>query len=196
MKMLHTMILAILSVMMIIVAGAAYSGDWDHVPERKATVLKLYLHPKEAYEIMAGPEVKKTLFIDIRTREEVMFVGMASVVDANIPYLILPDQPEYISAKSTYKLVPNKFFVSKVEERLAAKSLTKNDRVILMCRSGDRSGPAANTLEKAGFNNVYSVVEGFEGDLSKDGRRSVNGWKNDGLPWSYDLPREKLTNLQ
>jgi rhodanese-related sulfurtransferase len=189
-------ILVFLGVVMTMFAGAAFSGDWDHVLERKATVLKLYLHPKEANEIMTGPEAKKTLFIDVRTQEETMFVGMASVVDANVPYLILPDQPEYNAKKNTLKLVPNKLFVQKVEERLAAKGLTKNDRVILMCRSGDRSGPAANLLAKEGFTNVYSVVEGFEGDLSKDGRRTVNGWKNDGLPWSYDLQREKLTNLQ
>jgi hypothetical protein len=36
------------------------------------------------------------------------------------------------------------------------------------------------------------VVDGFEGDMSKDGRRAVNGWKNAGLPWSYQLAREKM----
>jgi len=36
------------------------------------------------------------------------------------------------------------------------------------------------------------VLNGFEGELSAKGRRNVNGWKNDGLPWSYDLDRKKM----
>ncbi|MBK7659957.1 MAG: hypothetical protein IPJ28_12760 [Betaproteobacteria bacterium] len=29
------------------------------------------------------------------------------------------------------------------------------------------------------------------GDMSKAGRREVNGWKNADLPWSYKLTKEK-----
>jgi hypothetical protein len=40
------------------------------------------------------------------------------------------------------------------------------------------------------------VVDGFEGDTAKDGpnkgKRAVNGWKNSGLPWSYQLDKEKV----
>jgi len=36
------------------------------------------------------------------------------------------------------------------------------------------------------------VLNGFEGELSAKGRRNVNGWKNDGLPWSYELDRNKM----
>jgi hypothetical protein len=28
--------------------------------------------------------------------------------------------------------------------------------------------------------------------MNKDGRRSVDGWKNAGLPWIYKLDREKM----
>jgi rhodanese-related sulfurtransferase len=66
-----------------------------------------------------------------------------------------------------------------------------------MCRSGDRSARAADDLTTAGFTQVYSVVDGFEGDLAKDGpnagRRAVNGWKNKALPWGYTLDKAKLT---
>jgi rhodanese-related sulfurtransferase len=43
-------------------------------------------------------------------------------------------------------------------------------------------------LAQAGFKNAYTVVDGFEGDREKDpasqnyGKRTVNGWKNAGLP--------------
>jgi rhodanese-related sulfurtransferase len=173
----------------------ALAGDWDTVPEKKATALKLYMHPKDAQARMAGPEAGKTLFIDVRTPQEAMFVGMASPVDANIPYMVMPELPEWDVKKNVYKLVPNSNFLSAVVARLEAKGLNKDDAVILMCRSGDRSATAANLLAKAGFTQVYSVLEGFEGDMSKEGRRAVNGWKNDGLPWSYELSRDKMSAL-
>lgn len=171
------------------------AGEFDSVPEKKATALKLYLHPKDALARVSGPEAAKTLFIDVRTPQEAMFVGMASVVDANIPYMVMPELPEWDAKKNVYKLVPNSGFLTAVVTKLEAKGLGKNDTVILMCRSGDRSATAANLLAKAGFTQVYSVLEGFEGDMSKDGRRAVNGWKNDGLPWSYELSKDKMSAL-
>jgi rhodanese-related sulfurtransferase len=170
----------------------AIAGEWDSVPEKKATTLKLYMHPKDAMARVTGPEAGKTLFLDVRTPQEAMFVGIAAPVDANIPYMVMPELPEWDAKKSAYKLVPNSGFVTAVMAKLEAKKLTKNDMVILMCRSGDRSATAANLLAKAGFTQVYSVFEGFEGDMSKEGRRAVNGWKNDGLPWSYQLDKDKM----
>jgi rhodanese-related sulfurtransferase len=75
---------------------------------------------------------------------------------------------------------------------LSAKGLSKDDKVILMCRSGDRSARAADVLTDAGLTKVYSVFEGFEGDTSREGRRTVNGWKNARLPWTYFLDTDKL----
>lgn len=40
---------------------------------------------------------------------------------------------------------------------------------------------------------MFQVVDGVEGDKVKDtenvffGKRMKNGWKNSGLPWTYDL---------
>jgi rhodanese-related sulfurtransferase len=56
-----------------------------------------------------------------------------------------------------------------------------------MCRSGGRSAAAANALAKAGYTNVWSLVEGFEGDKDAAGKRTANGWRNAGLPWDYKL---------
>ncbi|MDJ0876775.1 MAG: hypothetical protein QNJ02_15990, partial [Desulfobacterales bacterium] len=64
---------------------------------------------------------------------------------------------------------------------------------LVMCRSGGRSAAAVNTLAKAGYKQVYNIVDGFEGDALKipgsynNGRRIVSGWKNAGLPWTYKL---------
>ena len=69
-----------------------------------------------------------------------------------------------------------------------------------IARSGDRSAAAANLLAQAGFKSVYSVVDGYEGDLAKDGpkagQRVVNGWKNAGLPWTYKLDKAKMYKME
>jgi rhodanese-related sulfurtransferase len=86
--------------------------------------------------------------------------------------------------------------MTEVNKRLEQKGMDKDGKIIVMCRSGDRSAAAANFLAKAGLKNVYSVVDGFEGDLADDGpnkgQRVVNGWRNNKLPWSYTLAKTKM----
>ena len=93
-------------------------------------------------------------------------------------------------------MTPNPDFVAEVGRRLAAKHLTKDDPVVVMCQGGCRSSKAADALTAAGYTLVFSIVDGFEGDIASDdptkGQRTVNGWKNTGLPWSYSLAREKM----
>jgi rhodanese-related sulfurtransferase len=90
----------------------------------------------------------------------------------------------------------NSDFADSVASRMQHKGLSKNDSVILICRSGSRSSKAADLLAKLGYSKVYSVAEGFEGDKAKHGnqkgQRVVNGWKNAGLPWSYKLAKAKM----
>lgn len=135
----------------------------------------------------------KVLFLDLRTRAEAMYVGMAQGVDALVPYVehqaLMTD---WDAQRGIYRLEPLQDFVPEVNRRLAQKGLTKNDVVVLICRSGDRSSRGANRLADDSYTQVWSVVDGFEGDMGKDGRRSVNGWKNAGLPWSYKLERERM----
>jgi rhodanese-related sulfurtransferase len=65
-----------------------------------------------------------------------------------------------------------------------------------MCRSGKRSAKGVNMLAAAGFTNAYSVVDSFEGDKAKEGenkgKRTVNGWKNSGLPWTYSMDKDLM----
>ena len=66
----------------------------------------------------------------------------------------------------------------------ASYGLTMNRAVVLICRSGQRSIAAGVELEKAGFSEVYNVLEGFEGPLDDSHHRgSVGGWRKEGLPW-------------
>jgi rhodanese-related sulfurtransferase len=121
---------------------------------------------------------------------------MPTVADTNIPYMLEGDWAEWDEKKSTFKLSPNSSFLPAVEKQLAKKGLNKESKIVVMCRSGSRSAKAAKLLGEAGYKNVYTVVDGFEGDKAKDGthkgQRVVNGWKNANLPWSYKLDREKM----
>jgi rhodanese-related sulfurtransferase len=177
---------------------AAYAVDQSSVPLAKRTKLGQYLTSSETVEFIEknGP---KTLFLDVRTASEVAFVGMPTLADANVPYMIEPEFPAFDSGRSTLKLENNPDFISEVRRRLNEKGLTANDTLVLICRSGDRSAAAANLLAEAGFKSVYSVVDGFEGDLAADGpkagQRVVNGWKNAGAPWTYKLDKAKMYKL-
>lgn len=161
------------------------------VPKDKQTKLGKYLTAKDAAATVAA-ERAKVLFVDVRTRGEMQFVGMTHEIDGHVPFVEMNEFGEWDDKNSRYRLDANPVFSQSVEKLLAAKGLTKADKVIVMCRSGDRSARAANLLIDAGFTNVWNQIEGFEGDLSKDGHRSVNGWKNAGLPWTYKLDKSKL----
>ena len=88
-------------------------------------------------------------------------------------------------------MVPNPTFLADVNATLVQHGMTKDHPIIVMCRSGGRSAAAANELAKAGYTNVWNLVEGFEGDKDDTGARTVNGWKNAGLPWTYKLTAEQ-----
>jgi rhodanese-related sulfurtransferase len=76
----------------------------------------------------------------------------------------------------------NTAFVSKVEKRLDRKSV-----ILPLGRSGKRSTGAAEMLTVAGFENVFNVLDGFEGDLDSNMRRNhVNAWRYRNLPGFLD----------
>lgn len=161
------------------------------ISDAKKTTLGLYMTATEAAKIVEE-NAAKVLFIDVRTPGELMFVGTPTSTDANVPFVDLKNPTEWDEKNGRFLLVPNPTFAADVEARLTAKQLAKDSKVIVMCRSGDRSGKAVDALAKAGFTNAWTVLDGFEGDLSKEGRRDVNGWRIAGLPWSYKLDKSKL----
>ena len=57
----------------------------------------------------------KVLFIDVRTRGELQFIGMPTLVDAHVPILIEATPPQWDDATSSFKLVPNPDFVAAVD---------------------------------------------------------------------------------
>jgi rhodanese-related sulfurtransferase len=141
----------------------ASAAGLDNLPEAKRTRAALYVEAKDVPAfIERSGGPARVLFLDLRTRAEAMYVE------------------------------PMQDFVPEVNRRLNDKGLSKTDIVVLICRSGDRSSRGANRLADDGFSRVYSVVDGFEGDMTAEGRRAVNGWKNAGLPWSYRLDKARM----
>lgn len=173
-------------------AGIAQNAAERVIPKPKQTKLALYMSPQEAVDLMKK-EGGKTLFVDVRTRSEIQFVGWAPMVDANVPFVEPTEYWDWDELNRRFKLETNSTFSQDIERQLVRKGLKKGDRIIIMCRSGDRSARAIDALADAGFTNVWNQIEGFEGDLSKETKqRNVNGWRNAGLPWSYELDKAKM----
>jgi rhodanese-related sulfurtransferase len=176
-------------------AACAVTLAPDQVPAVKRTEANLYLLPQEVYDLKTQ-QPTQTLLVDIRTPAELQFVGHAPVADGNVPYLTY-DYSDWDDKTGEYKRDFNSGFVGQIEALMAKVGLAgkKDARIILSCRSGDRSARAADLMLKSGYTNVWSAIEGFEGDRAKDGptkgKRTVNGWKNANLPWTYQLDKAK-----
>jgi rhodanese-related sulfurtransferase len=159
------------------------------LPKEKQTTLGLYVTSKEAYgKWQADPE--KVKILDVRTNEEFLFVGHAPMA-WNIPIFV--QKYEWDTAKGRYPMAPNPDFLTEV-----AKLAKPPDTLLVTCRSGGRSAMAVNQLAQAGFKNVYNITDGVEGDTIKDpdsvfdGQHMKNGWKNSGLPLSYEVSPERM----
>ncbi|MEQ8230388.1 MAG: rhodanese-like domain-containing protein [Gammaproteobacteria bacterium] len=126
--------------------------------------------PPEAARILA--EDARALLIDVRSKVEFDYVGHP-VGAVNVIWKDYPGWQE------------NPRFVDEVRATLAAHGGDDPARPVLaICRSGARSLAAAKALAAAGYQRLYNVEEGFEGDKDAAGhRRSVSGWLAHGLPW-------------
>ena len=149
---------------------------------------------KTHQEKTAAPE--QILFIDVRDPVEIQFTGFTDVVDLNIPF-VLVDRYQWSAERNHFVMARNLDFIALVDQALKERELTRDARIITMCRSGSARGePSAAYLRENGFPNAYFVIHGFQGDTLDDGEnagmRLVNGWQNSGLPWSNKINGEKI----
>ena len=120
----------------------------------------------EAYQILEKPD---TYLIDVRTIAEYVYVGHLETA-FSVPIGFWDEKG--------ITIIPNPGF----EEDL--KALFKpQDTLIFICRSGNRSGVAVERSIRVGFKDVFNIIDGFEGGKDRRGRRTVNGWKIEGLPY-------------
>lgn len=169
------------------------------IPPAKRTRAALYVSAYDAGPLIAG-HAQEILFVDVRTRGELMFAGMPTAVDAHVPYMLDPDGSRFDRERGAFVLTVNPDFVARIDRLLAAKGLTRADPVVLICQGGGRAAKAADTLADAGFAQPWIVVDGFEGDPVADGPgtglRTVNGWRNAGLAWTTKLDAAKMYGSQ
>ncbi len=161
----------------------------QQLPEENQTVLGLYVTSAEAYEKWrAAPD--KVKLLDVRTPEEFIFVGhpeMAWCISLGFQSYRFDEE------KGHYALDVNQEFVGQVREWF-----DPGETLLLMCRSGGRSAMAVNVLAQAGYTDAWNITDGMEGDLVNDpespddGKRTKNGWKNSGLPWTYQVDPERM----
>ncbi|MBQ0785589.1 MAG: sulfurtransferase, partial [Amphritea sp.] len=105
---------------------------------------------------------------------------------------MVADPHEWSYMNSSWEMVKNPAFETQLTDKLSQLGANSDTPIIVMCRSGSsRSAPAVNMLAAKGYQNVWTVVDGFEGSTLKEGAskgvRAVNGWRNSGLPWSYKV---------
>jgi rhodanese-related sulfurtransferase len=126
--------------------------------------------PPEALEMIKTPG---TYLVDVRTIAEYYLIGHPA--DAvNIPFTFWNEKTQ------SFEL--NGSFAEDIRQRFKT-----SDMLIFICRSGGRSLKAAEEAFQAGFSTVCHVNEGFEGDKDENGYRTVGGWKNRGLPYTYEI---------
>ncbi|WP_416137701.1 rhodanese-like domain-containing protein [Halomonas sp. HK25] len=155
----------------------------------RETQLGLYVTAAEAYALMQ--ENDRAVLIDVRDPIEIKFTGFAEPTDIHVPW-VLADRDSFDEDAKTWPVLRNADFEAQVKERLDALGVAEDDPIIVMCRSGaTRSAPGADVIAEMGYRQVYSVDDGFEGSTLKEGDskgvRAMNGWRNSGLPWSYEI---------
>jgi len=123
------------------------------------------ISPTQAHEILENDS--KAILIDTRTQIEFSFVGHP-IGAVHVPLKRPPNWDNF----------PD--FVGQVDKQLSSKTTT----IVLMCRSGARSMDAAKILEAAGYQSLYNMDQGFEGDKDNNNHRgNLGGWRFNRLPW-------------
>jgi len=120
------------------------------------------ISPELAYQWMLSGAAT---LVDIRSHAERAWVGF------------IPDVVG-IEWKSWPGMTTNNDFDAQLKAAVPASG-----KVMLLCRSGARSIPAAQKAQTLGF-EAYNILEGFEGDPDGEAHRgNKGGWRYRGLPW-------------
>ncbi|QSZ50373.1 rhodanese-like domain-containing protein [Arthrobacter sp. D5-1] len=110
------------------------------------------------------------ILVDVRTEAEWAHIGIPDTkATENDPLFI-----QWNLAGG----IPNSRFIEDLQQQAPEDDAVE---LVFICRSGQRSISAAIAATQAGF-TAYNVLEGFEGEPDRYGERTVNGWKNRGLP--------------
>lgn len=125
--------------------------------------------PQESWALLN--ENPDAVLVDVRTDAEWKWVGVPDLSSVG-------RQPVFVEwVRSNGQR--NDSFVAD----LMAAGIVGQRPVIFLCRSGNRSIPAAESATAAGIGPAFNMLDGFEGQLDLQGHRGGTGWRAAGLPW-------------
>jgi rhodanese-related sulfurtransferase len=127
------------------------------------------LSPQEAWAKLEDGAI----LVDVRTEGEWTRIGIPDTASAGGTR----HDPLFIQWNLAGG-IPNTRFIEELKQQAHDGQGTE---LVFLCRSGARSIAAAIAATEAGYTS-YNVLEGFEGEPDRYGERTVNGWKNRGLP--------------
>ncbi|MFT5703792.1 MAG: rhodanese-related sulfurtransferase [Rickettsiales bacterium] len=140
----------------------------------------LQITAPEAWKILETNS--ESILIDVRTREEIDFVGFTHLSKINAKTIFLPwKQYPQMSMDAT--------FTDKLEALIAEifPSNPTKTNLLFLCRSGGRSLESAMFMDDLGYENCYNITDGFEGSHDEfEQRGKINGWKAKNLPWKQN----------
>jgi len=110
-------------------------------------------------------ENPSSILLDVRTEEEWNTVGKPSGKKFKI-------KTYFISLFKGIQRIKNDNFVHDVN----SQKISKEDPILVICRSGQRSQMAATLLQQEGYKNCINISDGFEGNVNVG-----LGWKNSHL---------------
>ena len=105
-----------------------------------------------------------SVLLDVRTSEELSEIGKPDGEKIGLKTYFLP-------IKSGHERSLDKDFIKKFKEL----NIDKDQKILIICRSGIRSQLAAELLAKENYNCI-NILDGFEGNCENV------GWKKAGLP--------------
>jgi rhodanese-related sulfurtransferase len=118
------------------------------------------ISPEETVKLMAEGHV----YVDVRTVPE--FEAGHVPGSLNVP----------LHHAGPGGMVPNPEFLA-----VMGNAFGKNEKLVMGCRSGNRSQRAAEMLVAAGYATVSNLLTGFDGTRDEFGR-VIPGWSRVGLP--------------
>jgi rhodanese-related sulfurtransferase len=132
--------------------------------------------PAEAHRLI-GEE--GYLYVDVRSEPE--FASGHPAGAHNVPLMV----------QGRTGLTPNPEFLAVIEALYP-----KETRVVLGCRSGQRSLRAAEMLIASGYTTVLDQRAGFAGSRDAFGQISEPGWAEAGLPVATVTPGSSYAELR
>ena len=124
--------------------------------------------PDEAARLV---ESEGYVYIDVRSVPEFDQGHPAPAV--NIPLLHADEQ--------SGQMTPNPDFVQVIKA-----NYPEDAKLVLGCRTGQRSDHAAQLLQSMGYQTVVNMRCGFSGEMTPFGQVVNPGWEEVGLPVSHD----------